>query len=76
MRTTLNLVTALATILATFSEAAALGDFAPAEPLMCPAASRPAVVPAADVSRLTRTPRPNPVGAPGTTDADKDRRVG
>ncbi len=71
MRTTLNLLTALATVLAIAAEARAQGNFAPARPLVHPQVVRPAIAPVADVHRLTRKPGAPSVAATGSDDEDR-----
>lgn len=77
MKTIMNALTALATVVALSNEAAALGDFAPVNPLVQPQVLRPVIVPAADVSRLTKKPSPPSIDHVGTEDTDKcDRNAG
>lgn len=75
MRTALNLLTALATLLAIASEAAALGNFAPAGQFVQPQVLRPVLPPVGNVSRLTKkAAAPEPESAGGEDDDKSERR--
>ena len=72
MTTALNLLTALATVVALAAEAAALCNFAPVEPVARPQVMQTVIASAADVRRLTKKPSAPQAEGERLRDEDKD----